>query len=278
MLKQRIITAVILAAFVLWALFTWPAEYFGVFLLFCTAACAWEWTRLGNVRALPWRVAYTVIVTAVVAGLVFPGLALLKIIVPLALLVWLMITIDLARRSVISLENDSPDWFLLVLAAFLLAAAVASLYLALVERSALYVVYIIVVVAAADIGAYFSGKRFGRRKLAVSISQGKTIEGAIGGMAAAGALALLVTLFARFFAENSYVDSAFSGLGSGFLAVSFMAALLSIVGDLFISRAKRTVGVKDSGKLLPGHGGVLDRFDGLLAAAPWLAIPLLWSF
>ena len=278
MLKQRIITAVILAAFVLWALFTWPAVYFGVFLLFCTAVCAWEWARLGNVRAVRWRVAYTVVVTGVVTGLVFSGLALLKIIVPLALLVWLVVSIDLARRSVISLENDRPDWLLLALAAFMLASAVASLYLALVERSALYVVYIIAVVAAADIGAYFFGKRFGRRKLAVNISQGKTIEGAIGGMAAALALALLVTLFAQFFAENRYVDSAFSGLGSGFFVMSFMAALLSIVGDLFISRAKRTVGVKDSGKLLPGHGGVLDRFDGLLAASPWLAIPMLWSF
>jgi len=129
------------------------------------------------------------------------------------------------------------------------------------------VVYIIAVVAAADIGAYFAGKRFGQRKLAVEISQGKTIEGAIGGMLAAIALTVLVAAFYDGFAVNPIV----------FFTVSVLAALWSVIGDLFISRAKRTVGVKDSGVLLPGHGGVLDRFDGLLAATPWLVVPLLWS-
>ena len=267
MLKQRIITAVLLAIFVVWALFGWSAPHFGLFLVLVTAACAWEWTQLGNLKNLVHRVIFTVLVSAVLAAVIYLGLGLLKAMVPLALLSWLAIVVDLGRRPIIALKRDMPDWPLLSLAAFLLITAVAALYLALVERTALYVVYVIAVVAAADIGAYFAGKRFGRRKLAVEISQGKTIEGAVGGMLSATTLTVLVVVFYNGFAVNNIA----------LFVVSLLAALLSVIGDLFVSRAKRTVGVKDSGKLLPGHGGVLDRFDGLLAATPWLVLPLLWS-
>ena len=268
MLKQRVITAVLLALLVVWALFTWPAPYFGVFLLVASAACAWEWSRLGRLNAPQTRAGYTAAATALAAALLLAPAAL-KVVVPLALLIWLYIVVDLKRRPVKQTPPDQADWPLLALAAFLLATAVASLYVALVERSAFYVVYIVAVVTAADIGAYFAGRRFGRRKLAVEISQGKTIEGAIGGMAAAMLLTIIVLFF---FVDSLSVDR------TAFFIVSVLAALLSVAGDLFISRAKRTVGVKDSGTLLPGHGGVLDRFDGLLAGAPWLVVPIIWAF
>lgn len=259
----------LLAAFVLWALFYWPAEWFGLFLVFTAAACAWEWSRLGNLQGSLLRSGYTVAVAVVVGAVLYFGLSLLKLLVPLSLLAWIAIVLDLRRRPVIALAPGAPNWGLLALAAFLLVTAVASLYLALTERTALYVIFIIVVVAAADIGAYFTGKRFGRRKLAVEISQGKTIEGALGGMLAAILFTVLVLVVAP-----SFSDNVFSGGGKLF-AMALLAAVFSVVGDLFISRAKRTVGVKDSGNLLPGHGGVLDRFDGLLAAVPWLVMPLL---
>lgn len=284
MLKQRIVTAVFLAAFVAWVLFTRPAPQFGFFLVLATAVCAWEWSQLGNLRSVAQRIAYVILVTVVVAGLIFSPPILLPLIVPVTLVIWLFIAVDLKRRPVIANQQDKPAWSLLCLAAFLLTTAVASLYLALVKVSALYVLYIIAVVAAADIGAYFSGKRFGRRKLAIEISQGKTIEGAIGGMASVIVLTSLVLAFAPSFDSGVVAaDRGAGGVANGvngaiLVAASLLAALLSVVGDLFISRAKRTAGVKDSGVLLPGHGGVLDRFDGLLAATPCLVMPLIWAF
>lgn len=266
MLKQRIVTAVLLAAFVLWALYGWPHQFFGWFLLFATGVCAWEWSQLGQLQLLLHRLVYVIAVTAVTAVILFfDSDFLLKILVVLAMAVWLYVVVDLKRRPVLD-STDSPNWGLLALAAFLLIVAVSSVYASLVRHSPTYVVFIIAIVAAADIGAYFSGRRFGRRKLAVKISQGKTIEGAVGGLAAASLLTLIV-MFVTDFIEPSGI----------LLFITLMAVLLSIAGDLFISRAKRTAGVKDSGKLLPGHGGVLDRVDGLLAAAPWLTFPLLWS-
>jgi phosphatidate cytidylyltransferase len=110
----------------------------------------------------------------------------------------------------------------------------------------------------ADIGAYFSGRRFGRHKLAPAISPGKTREGVIGGLMANLLWMLLVYQFS---------------LGWGlallpFLIIGLATSLISVVGDLFESVLKREAGVKDSGKLLPGHGGVLDRVDSVIAAAP----------
>ncbi len=120
--------------------------------------------------------------------------------------------------------------------------------------------YALTLVWIADIGAYFSGRRFGKRKLAPAISPGKTREGVAG--------AMLLNLL---WVGTVYLLSDGFGLGVVvFAAISLASALLSISGDLAISVLKREAGVKDSGKLLPGHGGVLDRIDSILAAAPLL--------
>ena len=126
--------------------------------------------------------------------------------------------------------------------------------------------FLLMLIWVADIGAYFAGRRWGRRKLAPTISPGKTWEGVWGAAAAAAAFAL--------------VGAAVLGVGSrwpGFVAVCMVTVVFSIVGDLFESMLKRQRGVKDSGSLVPGHGGVLDRLDSLLAAAPvfllgWLVL------
>ena len=114
-----------------------------------------------------------------------------------------------------------------------------------------------------DIGAYFVGKGFGRVKLAPAISPGKTWEGVLGGLTA-------VTVLAA--AGSAYFEVAVSVLVPFCLAV----AMLSIVGDLTVSMFKRTAGVKDSGALFPGHGGVMDRIDSVSAAAPLFALALTW--
>ncbi|MCP4300704.1 MAG: phosphatidate cytidylyltransferase, partial [Gammaproteobacteria bacterium] len=123
--------------------------------------------------------------------------------------------------------------------------------------------FALLIVWAADAGAYFAGKKFGRVKLAPSISPGKTWEGVIGGF-------LVVALLAV--AGVRWTDASLAVLLPFVLAV----AALSIVGDLTVSMFKRTAGVKDSGTLFPGHGGVLDRIDSVAAAAPLFALGLGW--
>lgn len=123
--------------------------------------------------------------------------------------------------------------------------------------------FMLIIVWAADIGAYFAGKRFGRVKLAPRVSPGKTWEGVLGGM-------LLVVAVA--FAGSAVLDAA------PLLLVPFVlsVAALSIVGDLTVSVFKRNADIKDSGKLFPGHGGLLDRIDSVMAAAPLFALGMHW--
>jgi phosphatidate cytidylyltransferase len=120
----------------------------------------------------------------------------------------------------------------------------------------------VLLVAAADIGAYFAGRRFGRRKLAPTVSPGKSWEGVVGGLAA-------VSLLAAIFALLRDVSLVLV------LALALPAALASVVGDLLESMLKRFRGIKDSGSILPGHGGVLDRIDGLVAAVPVFTLAII---
>jgi len=124
--------------------------------------------------------------------------------------------------------------------------------------------FMLVIVWAADIGAYFAGKRWGRVKLAPGISPGKTWEGVLGGMLLVLALAAVRGLVAG------------NNLGV-LLPFCLAVALLSIVGDLTVSIFKRNAGLKDSGKLFPGHGGLLDRIDSVTAAAPLFALGVSWA-
>jgi phosphatidate cytidylyltransferase len=115
--------------------------------------------------------------------------------------------------------------------------------------------FLLVLIAAADVGAYFGGRRFGRRKLAPRVSPGKTLEGLVAGFATAGLAA----------AAGAYLLG-FPALP--WLALCLLVALVSVVGDLSESMFKRRAGLKDSGALLPGHGGILDRIDSVTAASP----------
>lgn len=126
------------------------------------------------------------------------------------------------------------------------------------------VLYLILVVAATDIGAYFAGKRIGGPKLAPAISPGKTWAGLAGGVVAAGGIGFLASMF------TPYPNGAVAGL-----TVSMLLAFVAQGGDLFESWLKRTAGVKNSGDLIPGHGGLLDRVDGLLAATVAFVILLV---
>jgi len=129
---------------------------------------------------------------------------------------------------------------------------------------ALEVLLVLILVWIADTAAYFVGRAWGRRKLAPAISPGKTWEGAAGGLLGALAYAIIC----RFFIEGI--------AWAPYLAAAALLAMVSIVGDLFESAAKRQAGVKDSGTILPGHGGILDRIDSATAVLPVAA--LLWPW
>lgn len=266
MLRLRIVTAVVLAVVFLWAIYDWTAPALGAFLLLAAFCCAWEWSLLLGIETLRWKVVYAVTVCLVTAILIMvDSVPLLRAMTLLAVLFWITMTVDLLLRPVVA-KPESIAWGRLAFATTVLIIAVVSLFWMREIFSAHSVVFVVALVAAADTGAYFCGRAFGKQKLAERISSGKTVEGAIGGVVLAMCLAFVVIVFFPFH------DNAMAGL----LFFSLVAAVFSIAGDLYVSRAKRTHGVKDSGHLLPGHGGVLDRFDGLLAAVPWMAFALLW--
>jgi phosphatidate cytidylyltransferase len=126
-----------------------------------------------------------------------------------------------------------------------------------------WLLWLLLLTTATDVGAFFSGRRFGRRKLAPALSPGKTWEGAFGGMILASSICL----------AGLFVFSSWSIFNAAIL--TFGLIVMAIFGDLFESLLKRATGLKDSGGLLPGHGGVLDRIDSIIAVAPLLAWALL---
>lgn len=171
---------------------------------------------------------------------------------------------------VVNYPNKTHQWYngtLLVLGAVILpATAVAMFYLW--SLSPWWLLYVFLLVWCADSGAYFVGRKWGRRKLAPKVSPNKSIEGLVGGIAVGALVALAVTAY---FANRWGV-----GLSLGFAILSLFVIVLSVFGDLSESMMKRKACVKDSGRILPGHGGVLDRIDSQLSAMPAFALGFYW--
>jgi len=296
MLKQRVITALILVAILLPTLAAQAAWPFAALTLVFISAAGWEWSRLNDAPGVR-----AVIMGAAVAG------ACLYVAQYLGLSVWgAMPTATSASaghvhgwgQPLVGFATPAGIWLAAVFiwvaggaavlrfgtrywkqvpqfARRLLGLALLALaWLALVESKAQglnYLLSVFCLVWAADIGAYFGGRTFGRRKLAPSISPGKSWEGVWTGMLVVGLLAACWIWVDR----NVGVDSPslysrlLLGLGpvGMLMSLAFLAAM-SVVGDLFESMIKRQAGAKDSSQLLPGHGGVLDRIDALLPVLP----------
>ena len=273
MLKQRVITALVLLLVLLPALFYRTAAPFCAVALVLIAAAAWEWARLNGYRQTSSILAGLVTVVACSAswwfGLLDQSLTTLWIVAGGA---WVLIGAWVLRQGVPAWSGHPPALRLLLgLVALWLA------WLAAAQARVLginFLLSVLVLVWVADICAYFAGRAFGgrisRSKLAPSISPGKSWEGVWGGMAGVVILALVWNWADG--ATAATVPSLYSHLvRSGWwlllIAVVFLAAM-SVVGDLFESLVKRSAGVKDSSALLPGHGGVLDRIDALLPTLP----------
>ena len=270
MLRQRIITALVLVGLLLAALTadsSWP---FALLTLALIAAAGWEWARLNQAGAA--------LSLAMGAALALAGAGALaggwKTAAPapvwwLAAALWLAAG-TVALRSGPTLWPQLPRWARWGVGLVALWAA----WLAIAHARVVginFLLSVLCLVWMADVAAYFGGRAFGRHKLAPSISPGKSWEGVWSGMAGVLALsALWMWIDGRFAVDG---PSVYSRLWQAFGAVGMAAALLalcglSVVGDLIESLVKRAAGAKDSSRLLPGHGGVLDRVDALLPVVP----------
>jgi phosphatidate cytidylyltransferase len=259
-LRKRIVTAVVLAVILIAIVLLLPAVATLVLLTVLVLAGAWEWSAFLRAPGAVVRTAYV---------------ALVALMMPV---VWLVTETAAGRQVVLA---AAVTWWMIALAwvAFApqrvssWAAALAGLLALLpawvalmrlrcdLEHGAQWMLFTLVLVFAADIGAFFAGRRFGRLRLAPTVSPGKTWEGVLGG-AAAGALVAVAG--SAWFSVPLYT----------FLPLCLAAVAFSIVGDLTESLLKRFAGLKDSGTLFPGHGGVMDRIDSVTGAAPVLLFGL----
>ncbi len=258
MLKQRVTTAVIALIALGLVLFVLPPIAAELVIAAVILAGAWEWSAFLPSPSMLLRVIYVILTGALMAivGMGWPDGV--QLVLQIAVGWW-----AIALIWAFLFPTPIPALFRWVCGALVLVP----LYTALVwlyQANPYLLLFALLIVWAADIGAYFAGKRFGRVKLAPSISPGKTWEGVIGGLVL---VALLTSGRSLVFPTDLAVLVPFC------VAV----ALVSIVGDLTVSMFKRTAGLKDSGSLFPGHGGVLDRIDSVAAAAPLFVLGLPWT-
>lgn len=255
-LGKRVASGLILAAAVAGALWL-PTPGFAAFLLLLLLVAAYEWARLAGVAAPLGWIGYAVGLVALAAALwlapsTWPSA------LAMAVAFW-----GAATAAVVFFPAGAAPLRKRGLALVAGAVVIVCGWLGLVALHAgagpVYVLWLLLAVAAADIGAYFAGRRFGRRKLAPRVSPGKTWEGLAGGALAVVGVAVCGS-------------AVLPGSLLGWLVAACLALPAAVVGDLFESALKRLAGVKDSGNILPGHGGILDRVDAVLAAAPTLAL------
>ena len=275
MLKQRVITALVLAIIFIVALFGLPAGYFSFFVGAIVLIGAWEWACLAGFPARWQRALYALFILVVLLvasfylgfeGEASPNLdadAIRELLI--AGCIWWAIALLLVQGYPSSALLWGHKILRLLMGLLVLIPTwVALVYVRQQEAGAWLVLLLMLIVAMADSGGYFAGKRFGKHKLASAVSPGKTWEGFAGGLIANCVLALMLSLTL----ELSLLLM---------LVLVVPTSLVSVLGDLLESMLKRHAGIKDSGTILPGHGGILDRVDGVTAAAPVFALALLAS-
>ena len=260
-LAKRILSALVAAPVALGAVW-FGSPWFEILIALALIVGAHEWTRICGLTvrsggALVW---FTPIATLLVGAFAGPPLAMTVLIVGVG-----VGFLHATSTGVPGAGPTSPGRWAAGGAALLGALAYAAIYLRVwVPDGAMTILWLLFVVWAADVGAYFAGRAIGGPKLAPAISPGKTWSGMVGGLV----LAILVGLAGGWLKAGAISLP----VAVAALAVAFLVALASVAGDLLESAVKRRFKVKDSGTIMPGHGGVLDRIDGLLTAAPVLAI------
>ena len=266
MLYQRILTAIPLIAFVFWIIFFQSTAVFFYFLLFVVLVSGFEWAKLSGVNSNSLRILFALIITIVTWAIPQYLADYILWLIYISALWWFSIGYYLKFAKPKAANSELKPDKLFIAFVVLPAAAFAMQKIHAMDQGADWLFYALVLVWVADTGAYFSGKKFGKNKLAPHISPGKTKEGLLGAVIATS----LYTLVASFYFELNNERSALLVL------LSIILTFISVSGDLYFSFLKREAGVKDSGNILPGHGGILDRIDSVLAAMPVFAVGFNW--
>lgn len=262
MLKTRFLTALCLTLTVVGVIFFMPpiAWVLASGLFFSVAA--WEWANLSGLTSQVQRVAYT-LALGVLALLFMWADTGLKEILTVACVWWIACFFMVLRYPASSFLLTARYSRLIMGGISLVPAWLSLIYLSSLQNGSWIMLFVVFIVAAADIGAYFAGKAFGKRKLAPRVSPGKTWEGVFGGLVFVSVAGLVGN-----FLFSNYLGQPLMSSWASLLLLVIPCAISSVVGDLFESMVKRFRGIKDSSQLLPGHGGVMDRIDGLVAATP----------
>ncbi|NLB58319.1 MAG: phosphatidate cytidylyltransferase [Gammaproteobacteria bacterium] len=280
MTRTRVLAALVMAPVAIAAVLLLPTPWLVAVVMVVFLGGLWEWLRLAGLEDGLARSALLVANLLLILALVWASasdpnasLVLLKLFSVAAVIGWLLVAMWLRYPSFGA--DNGPRARTIKLAAGTLVIVPAWCALALIHAGEphgnRWLLVALFIVWAADTGAYFTGKRFGGqwfgdRRLAPSISPNKTIEGLVGGLV----LAVLVGVVGGYLAGATPAELPLVAL------VAFLAAMFSVIGDLYESLMKRHAGVKDSGNLIPGHGGLLDRIDGVVAALPVFAVGQIW--
>lgn len=265
MLKQRIITALILAPVVLAGVFLLPPVAFAVFIGVIILIGAWEWAGLSGFNGWQRYIYALVLMPMLVGAWYAPATPIL-----IAGLIWWILALWLVASYGSRRHLPDSSWLKALLGPLVLVPAwVGLLQLKLQPDSTYLISLLFFLIWGADIGAYFAGRAFGRHKLAPDVSPGKTWEGVAGGLLVA--IVIYILMDAGYGTYQMFSQGWLLAL----LACVFIV-LLSVLGDLTESLFKRERGIKDSSALLPGHGGILDRIDSLVAAAPVYSLLFLF--
>lgn len=260
MLKQRIITAAWLVPLTLIGLFGLQGGAYALFTAVIVLLGTWEWTNLAGVVRTAQRAQLVAMMAALMLGMWLTDAATSVWPLWLAAGGWLVNFYWVIRYPAAGQQWQATARRLLMGLWVLLPCWVG--FNVLRESGAIWLLFVLLLVWCADIGAYFVGRHWGQRKLAPQVSPGKSWEGVLGGLAATAILAIVFTLWLPL-----------GGLGSiALILVTAVVTLASVLGDLLESMLKRYRNIKDSSQLLPGHGGILDRVDSLTAAIPLFAL------
>lgn len=266
MLKTRIITALILAPIAIGGIFFLPPLGFALFTAAIITLGAWEWANMSGFEQQSGRIFYAAVIALILYGLLnVPAVAVLWL-----ALVWWAVCFLLVR----SYPAGSESWGSVPVRAFMGVLVLVPAWVGLnhlragafqfggTDNNLLLILYVFCVVWVADIGAYFAGRAFGKAKLAPRVSPGKSWAGVWGGLVAVGTFAFIVSVLVSASAVETVL----------LIIASLVTGLVSVLGDLLESMLKRFRGIKDSSRLLPGHGGIMDRIDSLTAAVPVFAL------
>lgn len=273
MIKQRVMTALVLAPIMIIGIFFLPLKPFALFIGIIATIGAWEWANIAGYKKNWSRVVYAlfVFVCLYLSARFLRVYPEWKVWFLAAGTLWWVLAFALVKQY----PNATGLWNARIIRAFLGLCVLIPMWVGFMHLkeepySSLLIIYVMLIVWGADIGAYFSGKKWGNAKLAPHVSPGKSWAGFWGGFATTLTLALIAIPLVHYYLQPLTVQD-----GIKILLISMLTTVISVLGDLVESMMKRHRGIKDSSSLLPGHGGVLDRIDSMAAAVPVFAFMML---